>query len=108
MPGGQANLCAVMDWHSRKMLGWAVSNIMGTGLCLETWENALAATNCLPEIFNTDQGCQFTSVEWTDRLSELGAKISMGGIGRWMDNVCIERLWRSVKSVRTICSSAPR
>ena len=97
MPGGHAYLCAVMDWHSRKVLGWAVSNTMETGLCLEALENALAATGCVPEIFNTDQGCQFTSAEWTGRLSELGVKISMDGIGRWMDNVFIERLWRSVK-----------
>ena len=93
MPGGHAYLCAVMDWHSRKVLGWAVSNTMETGLCLE----ALAATGRVPEIFNTDQGCQFTSAEWTGRLLELGVKISMDGRGRWMDNVFIERLWRSLK-----------
>lgn len=97
MPGGHAYLCAVMDWHSRKVLGWAVSNTMETGLCLQALENALAATGTIPEIFNTDQGCQFTSAEWTGRLLELGVKISMDGIGRWMDNVFIERLWRSVK-----------
>lgn len=57
----------------------------------------MAATGCVPEIFNTDQGCQFTSAEWTGRLTELGVKISMDGRGRWMDNVFIERLWRSVK-----------
>lgn len=97
MPGGQAYLCAVMDWHSRKVLGWAVSNTMETGLCLEALENALSATGQVPEIFNTDQGCQFTSEQWTDRLLELGIKISMDGRGRWMDNVFIERLWRSLK-----------
>jgi len=97
MPGGHAYLCAVMDWHSRKVLGWAVSNTMETGLCLEALENALAQTGRVPEIFNTDQGCQFTSAEWTGRLLDLGVKISMDGRGRWMDNVCIERLWRSVK-----------
>ena len=97
MPGGHAYLCAVMDWHSRKVLGWAVSNTMETGLCLEALENALDATGCLPEIFNTDQGCQFTSAEWTGRLTELGVNISMDGVRRWMDNVFIERLWRSVK-----------
>lgn len=97
MPRGHAYLCAVMDWHSRKVLGWAVSNTMGTDLCLEALEMALASTGTTPEIFNTDQGCQFTSAEWTSRLTELGVKISMDGRGRWIDNVFIERLWRSVK-----------
>jgi putative transposase len=97
MPGGHAYLCAVMDWYSRKVLGWAVSNTMETGLCLEALENALTATGRVPEIFNTDQGCQFTSAEWTGRLLDLGIQISMDGKGRWMDNVFIERLWRSVK-----------
>jgi putative transposase len=97
MPRGHAFLCAVMDWNSRKVLGWALSNTMGTELCLEALEQALKATGKVPEIFNTDQGCQFTSAEWTGRLKELGVKISMDGKGRWMDNVLIERLWRSVK-----------
>jgi putative transposase len=97
MPRGHAYLCAVMDWHSRHVLGWAVSNTMGTGLCLEALAMALDSTGRFPEIFNTDQGCQFTSAEWTGRLTELGVKISMDGRGRWMDNVFIERLWRSVK-----------
>jgi putative transposase len=97
MPGGHAYLCAVMDWHSRKVLGWAVSNTMETGLCLEALGNALEATGRVPEIFNTDQGCQFTSEEWTGQLLGLGVKISMDGRGRWMDNVFIERLWRSLK-----------
>ena len=97
MPGGHAFLCAVMDWHSRKVLGWAVSNTMDTGLCLRALGEALSSTGKIPDMFNTDQGCQFTSVEWTGRLLELGIKISMDGRGRWMDNVFIERLWRSVK-----------
>lgn len=97
MPGGHAYLCAVMDWYSRKVLGWAVSNTMEAGLCLEALENALTATGRVPEIFNTDQGCQFTSAEWIGRLLDLGIQISMDGKGRWMDNVFIERLWRSVK-----------
>ena len=97
MPRGHAYLCAVMDWHSRKVLGWAVSNTMGTELCLEALEKALDSTGKVPEIFNTDQGCQFTSAEWIARLTGLGVKISMDGRGRWMDNVFIERLWRSVK-----------
>lgn len=97
MPRGHAYLCAVMDWHSRKVLGWTVSNTMGTDLCLETLAKAMSSTGKVPGIFNTDQGCQFTSAEWTGRLTELGVKISMDGRGRWMDNVFIERLWRSVK-----------
>jgi putative transposase len=97
MPRGHAYLCAVMDWHSRKLLGWAVSNTMGADLCLEALEISLTATGRVPEIFNTDQGCQFTSAEWIGRLAGLGVKISMDGRGRWMDNVFIERLWRSVK-----------
>lgn len=97
MPRGQAYLCAVMDWHSRKVLGWSLSNTMGTELCLEALQNALEGTGRVPEIFNTDQGCQFTSAEWTGRLTRLGVSISMDGRGRWMDNVFIERLWRSVK-----------
>ena len=97
MPGGSAYLCAVMDWHSRRVLGWAVSNTMETSLCLEALDNALGLDGRVPGIFNTDQGCQFTSAEWTGRLLGLGVKISMDGRGRWMDNVFIERLWRSVK-----------
>jgi len=110
MPGGHAYLCAVMDWHSRKVLGWAVSNTMDTGLCLTALNQAIRLTGNVPDIFNTDQGCQFTSGEWIGRLLELGIKISMDGRGRWMDNVFIERkrcaghLWRrgtkDVKGVR--------
>ena len=97
MPVGHAYLCAVMDWHTRKVLGWAVSNTMDTELCLNVLQQAMTLTGTKPGIFNTDQGSQFTSDEWTERLTELGIKISMDGKGRWMDNVFIERLWRSVK-----------
>lgn len=97
MPHGHAYLCAVMDWHSRKVLGWAVSNTMDGGLCQSALAAALRQSRALPEIFNTDQGSQFTSQEWTAKLNELGIAISMDGRGRWMDNVFIERLWRSVK-----------
>lgn len=97
MPGGHAYLCAVMDWHSRKVPGWAVSNTLDTALCLSALHAALRSTGKIPGIFNTDQGCQFTSEGWTGRLTELSIKISMDGKGRWMDNVFIERLWRSVK-----------
>lgn len=97
MPRGSAYLCAVMDWHTRCVLGWAVSNTMDTSLCLLALERAKARAGCVPEIFNTDQGSQFTSAEWLTRLQEWGVKISMDGRGRWMDNVFIERLWRSIK-----------
>ena len=97
MPGGHAYLCAVMDWASRKVLGWAVSNTMETGLCMEALENALATTGRVPEIFNTDQGCQFTSAEFTQPLLARGVKLTMDGKGRCLDNVFVERLWRSVK-----------
>lgn len=98
MPQGHAYLCAVMDWHSRRVLGWAVSNTMDAGLCQKALQAALTSSGKrTPEIFNTDQGSQFTSQEWTGKLRELGIAISMDGRGRWMDNVFIERLWRSVK-----------
>jgi putative transposase len=87
-----------MDWYSRKVLGWAVSNTMDSGLCLEALEMAVSGNDGkLAEIFNTDQGSQFTGEAWLGRLEELGITISMDGRGRWMDNVFIERLWRSVK-----------
>lgn len=97
MPHGHAYLCAVMDWYSRKVLGWAVSNTMDSALTGKAVAAAVAHCGGLPEIFNTDQGSQFTSPEWTGRLEGLGIKVSMDGKGRWMDNVFIERLWRSLK-----------
>ena len=108
MKGGHAYLCAVMDWHSRKVLGWAVSNTMEVDLCLSALNQALVNTGRIPEIFNTDQGSQFTSTEWIDRLEELGIRISMDGKGRWMDNVFIERLWRSVKYEDIYINEYPR
>ena len=97
MPEGHAYLCAVMDWHSRRVLGSAVSNTMETGLCLSALEMAVETAGRVPEIMNSDQGSQFTGGEWTGRLEELGIKPSMDGVRRWLDNVFIERLWRSVK-----------
>ena len=70
---------------------------MDAGLCLEALEQAFKTTGQVPEIFNTDQGSQFTGAEWIGRLEGLGVRVSMDGRGRWMDNVFIERLWRSVK-----------
>ena len=97
MPHGHAYLCAVMDWHSRKVLGWAVANTMDAALTEKAVATAVAQCLGLPDIFNTDQGSQFTSPEWTGRIEGLGIKVSMDGKGRWMDNIFIERLWRSYK-----------
>jgi len=96
MRKGFLYLVAVMDWHSRKVLSWRLSNSLDTAPCIEALEEALA-TQGTPTIFNTDQGCQFTSERFTDVLKAHGIQISMDGKGRWMDNVFIERLWRSLK-----------
>lgn len=88
-------LVAVIDWHSRHVLSWRLSNGMETEFCLEALEEALL--HGTPEIFNTDQGSQFTSVAYTDRLEQSGIAVSMDGRGRALDNVFIERLWRTVK-----------
>jgi putative transposase len=89
-------LTAILDVFSRKVLAWRVSNTMSTDFCVEALEEALTRFGA-PEIFNTDQGSQFTSAQWTDVLKAAGIAISMDGKGRWIDNVFIERLWRSVK-----------
>ena len=97
MARGFMYLFAVMDWHSRKVLSWELSNTLDTHFCLEGLRKAIESTRTVPEILNTDQGCQFTSDEWTGRLKELGITISMDGKGCWVDNVIIERFWRSIK-----------
>jgi len=89
-------LVAVMDWASRAVLSWRLSNTMEASLCVAALEEALARFG-RPEIFNTDQGSQFTSAAFTGTLAAAGVRISMDGRGRWMDNVFIERLWRSLK-----------
>ena len=89
-------LVAVMDWASRKVLSWRLSNTLEASFCVEALREALERYGP-PEIFNSDQGSQFTSVDFTDVLTEAGIRISMDGKGRWMDNVFIERLWRSLK-----------
>ncbi len=89
-------LVAVMDWASRAVLSWRLSNTMDVSFCLSALEEALARFG-RPEIFNTDQGGQFTSAAFTGALIAAGVRISMDGRGRWMDNVFIERLWRSLK-----------
>ena len=96
MRKGFLYLVAIMDWHSRKVLSWRLSNSLDAAPCVEALEEALA-NHGTPEIFNSDQGCQFTSEDFTDVLKDNGIKISMDGKGRWMDNVFIERLWRSLK-----------
>ena len=97
MRRGFAYLVAIMDWASRAVLAWEVSNTLDTSFCLEALQRALDQSGTKPAIFNTDQGCQFTSDDWIDTLLEHGVQVSMDGKGRWMHNVFIERLWRSVK-----------
>jgi putative transposase len=94
--GGFAYLCAVIDWHSRCVLAWELSNTLDASFCVRAVKRAMQAHGT-PEIFNTDQGCQFTSAEFTTALLERGVKLSMDGKGRCLDNVFVERLWRSVK-----------
>lgn len=89
-------LVAIIDWASRAVLAWRLSNTLDTSFCLAALEDAMARFG-KPEIFNTDQGCQFTSAAFTGALLEAGIRVSMDGRGRWMDNVFIERLWRSLK-----------
>jgi len=89
-------LVAIMDWASRAVLSWRLSNTMDTSFCVAALEQALSRFG-RPEIFNTDQGSQFTSAVFTGTLAAAAIKISMDGRGRWMDNVFIERLWRSLK-----------
>lgn len=96
MRRGFLYLVAVMDWASHRVLSWRLSNTMDVEFCIEALEDAMARFG-RPEIFNTDQGSQFTSPRFTRLLMEAGIKVSMDGRGRWMDNVFIERLWRSLK-----------
>jgi len=96
LPRGFLYLVAVIDWASRAVLSWRLSNTMDASFCVAALEEALAKRG-KPEIFNTDQGSQFTGSAFTDVLIEAGVRISMDGRGRWMDNVFIERVWRSLK-----------
>lgn len=95
MPIGFAYLVALIDVHSRYVVAWRLSNTMDTHFCLEMLDDALL-TAC-PEILNTDQGSQFTSGEWIARVTTAGVRVSMDGKGRWIDNVIIERFWRTLK-----------
>jgi len=96
MAKGFCYLVAIMDWASRRVLAWRLSNTLDVSFCTEALEEAIMRYG-IPEIFNSDQGSQFTSEAFTGILNANGIKISMDGRGRWMDNVFVERLWRSVK-----------
>jgi putative transposase len=96
MAKGFCYLVAIMDWTSRMVLAWRLSNTLESSFCVDALEEAIAKYGC-PEIFNTDQGSQFTGEAFTNALRSKGIAISMDGKGRWMDNVFIERLWKSVK-----------
>jgi putative transposase len=96
MARGFVYLAAVMDWFARRILAWRLSNTMEASFCVDAVEEALAKHGC-PQIFNTDQGSQFTSAEFTSVLINNGISISMDGKGAWRDNVFVERFWRTVK-----------
>ena len=96
MARGFVYLTAVMDWFARRILAWRLSNTMEASFCIDAVEEALAKHGC-PQIFNTDQGSQFTSADFTGMLASNGIAISMDGKGAWRDNVFVERLWRTVK-----------
>lgn len=96
MASGFMYLVATMDWWSRYVLAWELSNSLDSEFCIRVWERALA-TGRRPLISNTDQGCQFTSERYLDAVESAGVDVSMDGRGRWIDNRFIERLWRSVK-----------
>jgi putative transposase len=95
LPAGFMYLAAVIDWYSRYVLAWRLSNTLDGAFCLELLDEALARGR--PEIFNTDQGAQFTAAAFTGRLLAAGVQVSMDGRGRCLDNVFVERLWRTVK-----------
>ncbi len=93
--GGFGYLFAIIDWFSRYVIAWELSNLLDTGFCMEALEKGLHARK--PGIFNTDQGVQFTSAQFVGRLEKEGIRVSMDGKGRALDNVFVERLWRSLK-----------
>jgi putative transposase len=95
LPGGFMYLAAIIDWYSRYVIAWRLSNTLDGSFCLEMLDEALSRGK--PEVFNTDQGVQFTQAAWTSRLESAGVKVSMDGKGRCLDNVFVERFWRTVK-----------
>lgn len=96
MRRGFVYLVAIVDWYSRRVLAWRLSNTLTTDFCIEALEEAITRYGT-PEIFNTDQGSQFTSAEFTSILKARNIRISMDGKGCWRDNVFVERLWRTIK-----------
>lgn len=96
MQRGSVYLFAAIDWASRRVLSWRLSNTVTTDFCLDAVQEAINRYGT-PAIFNTDQGCQFTSLDFTGLLKDHGIQISMDGQGCWRDNVFVERLWKSVK-----------
>jgi len=96
MRRGFLYLVAIMDWFTRKVLAWRISNTLEADFCVEALNEAVHKFGS-PEILNTDQGSQFTSFAWTDRLRRMGVRISMDGKGRFLDNIFVERLWRTLK-----------
>lgn len=96
MRRGFMYLFAIIDWYSRKILAWELSNTLDGRFCRNCLKRAVSRYG-FPEIMNTDQGCQFTSERWQQPLLDAGVKISMDGRGRWLDNVMIERFWRTLK-----------
>lgn len=97
MGRGFMYLFAIIDWYSRKIIAWELSSTLDTDFCTRTLRNAVKINGVAPQIINTDQGCQFTSEEWKEAVDELNIKPSMDGKGRWLDNVRIERFWRTLK-----------
>jgi len=97
MERGHVYLVAIIDWKTRAVLSWEISNTLDTNFCVSAYQAALKVAGRSPGIMNTDQGSQFTSREWVETVETSGARVSMDGKGRWMDNVFIERLWRSLK-----------
>jgi putative transposase len=95
LPGGFMYLAAILDWYSRYVIAWRLSNTLDGAFCLDMLGEALGLGR--PEVFNTDQGAQFTAQAWTGRLESAGVAVSMDGKGRCLDNVFVERLWRTVK-----------
>jgi putative transposase len=95
LANGFMYLAAIIDWYSRYVIAWRLSNTLDGSFCLEMLEEALSGGK--PEVFNTDQGVQFTAQAWTSRLESVGVAVSMDGRGRCLDNVFVERLWRTVK-----------
>jgi putative transposase len=96
MRRGFMYLFAILDWFSRKVVAWELSNTLDSGFCLNCLQRVLEIS-AAPVIMNTDQGCHFTSEKWSSPLKEAGVRISMDGKGRWIDNVVVERFWRSIK-----------